>query len=80
MAGTHGNKPAAHQLMRRNPLPIYKCKIDGDSKERIVRAETAAQARNHIVSVETMTAEEMADAIEHGATIEKAAKPTKADE
>lgn len=54
-------------------MPIYRATIKG-SKEppRIVRAETAAQARNHIVEVETLTAEQMADALEKGATVEKA--------
>jgi hypothetical protein len=63
-------------------MPIYKCNIKGDSKARIVRADTAAQARKHIVTVETMTAEQMADAIENGATVERAAKeePQESDE
>jgi hypothetical protein len=54
-------------------MPVYKCKIRGDEAVRIVRADTAAQARNHIVEVDTMTAEQMADAMENGATVEKAA-------
>lgn len=53
-------------------MPVYKCKVRGDENERIVRADTAAQARNHIVDVTTMTAEQMADALENGATIERA--------
>lgn len=55
-------------------MPVYKCKVRGEKGERIVRADTAAQARNHIVEVETMTAEQMADAIENGATVERASK------
>jgi hypothetical protein len=61
-------------------MPVYRCKIRGDKAERIVRADTAAQARNHIVEVETMTAEQMADAIENGATVERAAAPAETGE
>lgn len=57
-------------------MPMYRCKIRGETKTRIVRADTAAQARNHIVDVETMTAEEMADEIDKGATIERAGTET----
>lgn len=57
-------------------MPIYRCKVRGENKPRIVRADTAAQARNHIVEAETMTAEEMADAIEQGATVERAGTET----
>ena len=57
-------------------MPIYKATIRGTNDTRIVRAETAAQARNHIVEVETMTAEQMADEIEGGASVERASKDT----
>ena len=57
-------------------MPIYRCKVRGDTKTRIVRAETAAQARNHIVEVETMTAEQMADEIDKGAKVERAGTET----
>lgn len=54
-------------------MPIYRATIkDSTAKPRLIRAETAAQARNHIVSVETLTAEEMADELEKGATVERA--------
>jgi hypothetical protein len=53
-------------------MPIYKCTIRGEKKPRIVRADTAAQARGHLVDCETMTAEQMADEVEKGATIERA--------
>lgn len=54
-------------------MPIYRATIRGsDETPRLVRAETAAQARNHVVIVAPLTAEQMADAIEAGATIEKA--------
>lgn len=61
-------------------MPIYNCTVKGESKPRIVRAGTAAQARNHIVDCKTMTAEEMADAIEDGATIENAAAEPSTDD
>lgn len=56
-------------------MPIYSCTVKGEAKPRIVRAETAAQAKSHIVDVKAMSADEMADAIEKGAEIETAPKP-----
>lgn len=53
-------------------MPIYKCQVRGEDKPRLVRAATAAQARSHVVSAETITAEEMADAIDGGASVERA--------
>ena len=53
-------------------MPIYKTTILGDAEPRLVRADTAAKARDHIVQTEALTAEELADLIEGGATIEKA--------
>lgn len=61
-------------------MPIYKCTVRGEKAPRIVRADTAAQARNHLVECETMTAEQMADAIEKGATIERAGTVEPAEE
>lgn len=55
-------------------MPIYSCTVKGEKTPRIVRADTAAQAKSHIVDVKAMTADEMADAIEGGANIETAAK------
>jgi hypothetical protein len=57
-------------------MPIYSCTVRGDTKTRLVRADTAAQARNHIVDVEPLTAEQMADEIEKGAKIERAGAET----
>jgi hypothetical protein len=53
-------------------MPVYRCKVRGEKKPRIVRADTAAQARGHLVEVDTMTGEEVADEVEKGATIERA--------
>jgi hypothetical protein len=55
-------------------MPVYRAQVRGDAKPRIVRADTAAQARAHIVEVETMTGEEVADAVADGATIDRADK------
>lgn len=53
-------------------MPVYKCKVLGEEGDRLVRAGSAAQARAHLVQAETVTAEEMADLIEGGATVERA--------
>lgn len=53
-------------------MPIYKTTILGTAEPRLVRAETAAKARDHIVQTEAINADELADLIETGATIEKA--------
>lgn len=55
-------------------MPVYRCKVRGEDKPRIVRADTAAQARGHLVEVETMTGEEVADAVADELPIERAAK------
>jgi len=57
-------------------MPIYRCKVRDDIGSRLVRADSAAQARNHIVDVEPLTAEQMADEIEKGAKIERAGQET----
>lgn len=56
-------------------MPVYSCTIKGDDKVRLVKASSAAQARTHLVLAETVSAEELADALEGGATIEKATAP-----
>jgi hypothetical protein len=56
-------------------MPVYSCKIKGEDKVRLVKAASAAQARTHLVEAETVSAEELADALEGGATIEKATAP-----
>jgi hypothetical protein len=58
-------------------MPVYSCTVRGSEDKRLVRAASAAQARAHLVQAETVSAEQMADAIEKGATVEKAnATPT----
>jgi hypothetical protein len=54
-------------------LPVYSCQIEGTGETRIVRAKSAAQARAHLVKAETLSAEELADALsKDGAKLETA--------
>ena len=55
-------------------MPIYGVKVRGDEKERIVRASSAAKARDHVVEAKALNAEELADAIGNGAAIETASE------
>lgn len=55
-------------------MPIYEVKVRGDEKERIVRASSAAKARDHVVEAKALNAEELADAIGNGAAIETASE------
>jgi hypothetical protein len=53
-------------------MPIYSVKVRGDDTKRVVRASSAAKARDHLVEASAMNAEELADAIASGAAIETA--------
>jgi hypothetical protein len=53
-------------------MPVYGVKVRGDDKERIVRASSAAKARDHVVEAKAMSADELADAIGKGSEIETA--------
>lgn len=53
-------------------MPIYGVKVRGDGSKRVVRASSAAKARDHVVEAKALTAEEFADAIGKGAEIETA--------
>lgn len=55
-------------------MPVYKLTIEGLEKPRIVRADTAAQALNHVVSTETIKADDLADLVADGVQIERAVK------
>lgn len=55
-------------------MPIYGVKVRGDGSKRVVRASSAAKARDHVVEAKALSAEELADAIEAGAEIETAAE------
>jgi len=51
-------------------MPIYKCKVrGGEAEERLVRASSAAKARDHIVEA---TADEVATMMEKGGKLETA--------
>ena len=52
-------------------MPVYELKIDGAEKPRMVKADTAAQARNTVVSATPITAERMAELLEEGVKLEK---------
>jgi len=53
-------------------MPIYEVKVRGEGVARVVRASSAAKARDHVVEAKAMNAEELADAIGKGGTIETA--------
>lgn len=55
-------------------MPIYGVKVRGEEKERIVRASSAAKARDHVVEAKALNAEELADAIGNGSAIETASE------
>jgi hypothetical protein len=59
-------------------MAVYECKVRGSTKTRLVKAATAAQARDHIVDAKPVTAERLGDLMEGGATIEKAGAPAEA--
>lgn len=61
-------------------MPVYSCKVRGSGKRRIVRAKSAAQARDHIVEAEPMSAEQLADEVGKGTAIEVAGAPEPAAE
>lgn len=53
-------------------MPIYKVSIKGSKDVRVVRAASAAQARNHVASAEAVTSDQLADLLDGGAVIERA--------
>jgi len=59
-------------------VAIYKMQIRGSDKVRLVKAATAAQARDHIVEAVPINAETMADLMEKDPALklEKVADPT----
>jgi len=56
-------------------MPVYECKVSDSDKSRLVKATSAAVARSHIVQAKPITAERMAELIEDGVELEKAAAP-----
>lgn len=55
-------------------MPVYQVKVRDDANERIVRASSAAKARDHVVDAKALNADELADAIASGAVIETASE------
>ncbi len=54
-------------------MPVYETRIDGVEKPRLIKADTPAAARNHVVTVKGVTAERMSDLMDQGVALEKAA-------
>lgn len=55
-------------------MPIYGVTVRGEESSRIVRASSAAKARDHVVEAKALNGEEVADAVERGAKIETASE------
>lgn len=47
-------------------MPIYRIKLHGVEKPLLVRAESAAKAKDQIIDLSALTSEEMADALAAG--------------
>jgi hypothetical protein len=59
-------------------MPVYGIRINGlkaDNDELLVRADSAAQAKDQVLELRTLTAEQMADALENGRKIYKTGDP-----
>lgn len=50
-------------------MPVYKINMKGRAAAVLVKAETAAKAKDAVLTVESITAEEMVDAIANGESI-----------
>jgi hypothetical protein len=55
-------------------------KVEGRAKEVLVRAKSLAEAKTSLVDGESLTAEEMEDALAEGLKVWKAGDPLPADE
>lgn len=60
-------------------MAIFECYVRGAAGVRLVKATSAAQARDHIVSAKAIGAERMSDLIDDGAKLEKATGNVAAD-
>ena len=60
--------PAGYQ-QRRNDLPVYRASIAGQPGTMLLRAETAAKAKDQIVTLDALSGEQMADALAAGEKI-----------
>jgi hypothetical protein len=57
-------------------MPVYELKVAGQDKPRMVKADTPAQARNHVVTAAGISAERMAELLDDGVKLEKAEPAT----
>jgi hypothetical protein len=61
-------------------MPIYRATIKGRKKTVLVKADTAAQARDKLVTVKALDSAEMMDAIESGEGVWKPEEDLPEDE
>lgn len=63
-------------------MPIYGVTVRGENTPRIVKADSAAKAKDHIVECKALTAVQLADAVADGVKIELAGEtpPSTSDE
>lgn len=61
-------------------MPIYRGTIAGRHKPVLVRADTAAKARDSLVEVEALDSGQLQDALEAGETVWKPGTPMPEDE
>ena len=61
-------------------MPIYRIKIEGRHKSLLVKEESAAKAKERVVTATALTADEMSAAIENGERVWKACEPFPADD
>ena len=52
-------------------MPVYSIEGKGLDKTRIIKAPSAAKARDHVVSAKPLSAEELVELIAKGAEIEQ---------
>lgn len=55
-------------------MPVYEVTVRGEKVSRVVRASTAAKARDHVVDAVSINADKLADLIAAGATVETASE------
>lgn len=61
-------------------MPIYRVTIEGRRKPVLVKEDSAAKAKDRFVKAESLSAEEMADAMAAGETVWLAGTPLPADD
>ena len=61
-------------------MPIYRVRIEGRHKTLLIKEESAAKAKERVVTATALTADEMSSAIEDGERVWKVGEPFPADE